>query len=268
MSLQPKDKICLLSLDGGGPRSLDMVTLELMLRNITVEPQTPFESLKEIFPVEEFRPRFTGIKYPYNNSSAKVGPDYILPTNTFHAKEELQSNIFYSLFDTLQWRWIENETNLSPGEPETIWNSKASHLSAARTWASLIGIGGYSQLQSVNSCINDIDTVNRFLKGRYEEWGNLETPYFPTKIDKLFDRDHVWAVTQTMVSLETLALCAMHVLQAYKVYPDFWGRLAYEVYPKFWGRSFDYYPSAGDGPTVGHLLFHHFQVLEFHLNVV
>lgn len=79
---------------------------------------------------------------------------------------------------------------------------------------------------------------DRLLKGRNEEWGNLRLPFFHARIGKLFDRDYVWVVTQTMVSFENLALWTVHSVLTNKVYPGFWGRrlLTFKVYPGFWGR--------------------------------
>lgn len=73
----------------------------------------------------------TLMKY-FHNSSTNIGSALVAWTDTFHAKEELRFNITYSSFDKLpslpQYKMIANETNLSPGDPETIWNSMASHL--------------------------------------------------------------------------------------------------------------------------------------------
>jgi hypothetical protein len=61
-------------------------------------------------------------------------------------------------------------------------------------------------------------------KGWNEEWGSLQLPCSRARIEKLLYRDYVWAVTQTMVSFENLALWAVHTVRYYKVYPGFWGR--------------------------------------------
>jgi hypothetical protein len=57
-------------------------------------------------------------------------------------------------------------------------------------------------------------------------------PLFHAEISKLFERDYVWAVTQTMVSfnLQTLWLTL-----AFRVYPEYFGSV-FRVYPNFWGR--------------------------------
>jgi len=68
---------------------------------------------------------------------------------------------------------------------------------------------------------------DRLLKGQNEEWGSLRLPFFHARIGKLFDRDYVWVVTQTMVSFDQLALWAVRTA-LYKVYPGFWGRLLAE----------------------------------------
>jgi hypothetical protein len=43
---------------------------------------------------------------------------------------------------------------------------------------------------------------------------------FHAEISKLFERDYVWAVTQTMVSFNVQTLWLV-----FGVYPDFWGRV-------------------------------------------
>jgi len=70
-------------------------------------------------------------------------------------------------------------------------------------------------------------SCDRLLKGQNEQWGSLRLPFFHARIGKLFDRDYVWVVTQTMVSFENLALWALRTALplSYKVYPGFWGRL-------------------------------------------
>jgi hypothetical protein len=84
--------------------------------------------------------------------------------------------------------------NPNLGDLEMIWNSSASHLS------------------------------HGILKGWNEEWGSLQLPCSRARIGRLLDRDYVWAVTQTMVSFENLALWAVLTVCSYKVYPGFWGR--------------------------------------------
>lgn len=68
-------------------------------------------------------------------------------------------------------------------------------------------------------------TIDGLFKGRDREWGSLGIPDFHARVGKLFDRDYVWVVTQTMVSFDKLALWALHNVLTYRVYPGFWGRI-------------------------------------------
>ncbi|CZR66365.1 uncharacterized protein PAC_16266 [Phialocephala subalpina] len=192
----------------------------------------------------------TFMKYLYNDSSTNIGSALVAWTETFYAKEELRFDITYSSSDKLpslpRHKMIANETNLGPGDPETIWNSMASHLPQGEPLFRCTSRFSFTptQKQSRESrflqsfCRSyrmkiryevrnepEVDEHGRSSKGWDEEWGSFWVPIFHSRIGQLFDRDHVWAVTQTMVSLETLALWAMHNVYAFKVYPGFWGRL-------------------------------------------
>jgi hypothetical protein len=204
-------------------------------------------------------------KHLYLNSFTKVGSASVARIDTFHAKEEFQFSVIYSSsnmsLSVPQCRLVANATDFDPGDPETIWNSTASHLSKKLLtrhyfqWPfdnfafddfAFDDFAFWVEIQQINSPrfwlpsptakelgLTSLHVVSgqgksefiRLLKGRNEEWGSLWAPPSCARIDHLFDRDHVWVVTQTMVSIETLALWAMHAMQAYKVYPGFWGRL-------------------------------------------
>jgi hypothetical protein len=156
---------------------------------------------------------------------------------------------------------LECSVNPNLGDLEMIWNSSASHLShytilkhqlqllkhqrnpSARDPKMLLQ--RRMQFSSNMGCFNEnleqeakffqeetkvlmqwtpVYSVDRLPKGWNKEWGSLQLPCSRARIGKLLDRDYVWAVTQTMVSFENLALWAVHTLRYYKVYPGFWGR--------------------------------------------
>lgn len=98
----------------------------------------------------------------------------------------------------------ENETNPNPGNSESIWNFSL-------LWESAL---------DSSFIFNSNVTKN-------EKWGSLLIQGEPTccgsfhaKIGKLFDRDILMDVIETMVSHVFKPLWAM---STYKVYPGFWG---------------------------------------------
>jgi hypothetical protein len=118
---------------------------------------------------------------------------------TFPAIEVIQYSDLSSYSRQLSSIMPECSVNPNLGDLEMIWNSLASHLSQQAT-------------------------IDGLPKGWNEEWGSLQLPCSRARIGELLRRDYVWAVTQTMVSFENLALWAVHTVRYYKVYPGFWGR--------------------------------------------
>jgi len=127
---------------------------------------------------------------------------------------------------------LECSVNPNLGDSEMIWNSSASYLSHYTTKHRLYTRKHRLQhlkqlLQLLKHRRNPVYSVDRLRKGWNKEWGSLQLPCSRARIGKLLDRDYVWAVTQTMVSFENLALWALRTALplSYKVYPGFWGRL-------------------------------------------
>lgn len=112
------------------------------------------------------------------------------PSPTFHAREEYQQDTaiwpYFDDKDFSLFELAEYETTFDPGGSGMIWNSMAFNT---------------SQQQNPDVLLN----------GRNVEWGSLGICIFHTRIDRLFDRDYVWAATQTMVSFGTLTLRATKV---------------------------------------------------------
>jgi hypothetical protein len=54
--------------------------------------------------------------------------------------------------------------------------------------------------------------------------GNRRVHLSLARTGKLFERDCVWAVTQTMVSSYPRSMWALYSLYGHRVYPEFWGR--------------------------------------------
>jgi hypothetical protein len=115
-----------------------------------------------------------------------------------------------------------NDINSNLGGFETIWNSWASHPSYQQTQ---VAWDFPAKSTDDLAMVSFLLTIDGLFKGRDREWGSLGIPVFHARIGKLFDRDYVWAVAQTMVSFENLALWAVHNVLTYKVYPGFWGRM-------------------------------------------
>lgn len=174
---------------------------------------------------------------PHLNSFEKVRLSWARTTN-FHAKEELYFNVKYSTFKDFtpmpRDKVNANVTNFDPRDPETIWNFTASHppqrtllppsdAFAMRSVARSRTTPHDQYLLVIRRGVRPlISYCGELPKGRYAKWGSFRAPFYHARIDRLFDRDYVWAVTQTMVSFESLALWAMHNASAYKDYPDFW----------------------------------------------
>jgi len=134
---------------------------------------------------------------------------------TFPAKEVHQVSNSYSHYEQSSLTVSECVMHPKPGESEIIWNSSASH----------------SSCKAQNFCIGQL------LKGWNERCGNLGFLIFHARVGKLLDRDYVWVMTQTMVSVEYLALWAKHAVLAYSVYPGFWGRFGVRASHMWLGRS-------------------------------
>lgn len=128
--------------------------------------------------------------------------------------------------------------NLNLGDLEMIWNSLASYPSRYTTQPRGLvqkllqrllqrkaDVGFKDKRTRPKWTLDDYSAaIDGLPKGWNEEWGSLQLPCSRARIGKLLDRDYVWAVTQTMVSFENLALWAVHTVRSYKVYPGFWGR--------------------------------------------
>jgi len=96
--------------------------------------------------------------------------------------------------------WKEyNDAYSSPGVPEMIWSSCNKYNPSYDRIYIKIGLQ------------------------RIKERGNLWEQYSRARTSKLFERDCVWAVTQTVVSLSTLWV-RLFLSRNYRVYPGFWGR--------------------------------------------
>ncbi|PVH83842.1 hypothetical protein DL98DRAFT_652286 [Cadophora sp. DSE1049] len=123
------------------------------------------------------------------------------PSPPFHAKEEHQHDTATSSYDEyndfLLFESAAYETNFDPGDPEMIWNSAASDISHQRQHIRAMILSWYDEL-----------APDVLLNGRNVEWGSLGICNFHARIDRLFDRDYVWAATQTMVLFGTLAFWA------------------------------------------------------------
>jgi len=99
-----------------------------------------------------------------------------------HAKEgnHLESTEFidwYNFYETIDPPMID--TNFDPGDPEVIWNSLTTNVTTSYERKTIRG------------------------------WGSFGAQMLHARIDLLFDRDYVWAATQTMVSIGSLALWAI-----------------------------------------------------------
>lgn len=123
------------------------------------------------------------------------------PSLTFHAKEEHKyDTITSSIFeykDFLLFESTESEPNLVPGDPEMIWNFTASDTPPQQ------------QIGTTKALLWHEPITGVLLNGRNVKWGSLEICNFHARIDRLFDRDLVWAATQTMVSFGKLASWAI-----------------------------------------------------------
>lgn len=95
--------------------------------------------------------------------------------------------ILSQFFQNILPRNIGEHTKPSTGDFAIIWNSSASHPLLLNT--------------------------RGLLKGRSREWGNRKVPFYHADTSKLFDRDYVWFVTQTMVSINWT------LWASYKVFP-------------------------------------------------
>ncbi|KAL2068814.1 hypothetical protein VTL71DRAFT_15152 [Oculimacula yallundae] len=109
-----------------------------------------------------------------------------------HAKEEYPYS-YESIHNDLFQRYYSpiNDTKLDPGDLEVIWNS---------------------QTYVDTSLYEDEST---------REWGSLGCRPFRASIDLLFDRDYVWAATQTMVSIGASALWALFHKDRHKAWAVF-----------------------------------------------
>ena len=75
-----------------------------------------------------------------------------------------------------------------------IWNFTASDTSPQQ------------QIGVTEALLRQESIMDVLLNGRNVEWGSLEICHFHARIDQLFDRDFVWAATQTMVLFGFLAI--------------------------------------------------------------
>jgi hypothetical protein len=98
----------------------------------------------------------------------------------------------------------DNDKYLSPGYSARIWSSRSQKNVSDCPFASF----GWTFLET--NCDHG--------------QGNRRVHLSLARAGKLFERDCVWAVTQTMVSPYPHALWALYSLCGHRVYPGFWGR--------------------------------------------
>jgi len=193
------------------------------------------QSSKMVWTAGTFDPtKPTLTKFLHLNSFPLIGSASLAWTNTFHAKEDLSFNIVFTHANRLRCERFGSGTNLISGELNTMRKSLASHLPHENPQYSrktLLVFNShhvkeyYTLFLSTLKKMIKILTNGRLLKGRKEEWGTARAPSCFPRIGQLFDGEHVWVVTQTMVFIEISALLARHTMLAYKVYPGFWGRI-------------------------------------------
>jgi hypothetical protein len=185
--------------------TLTIADLEAFLGGLGLNMPIPHFSAANVLnkPLDIGRSYFADILCSLIDCDAKAAYIHDHKDPTFSAIEVLQYSGLLSYSRQSSSIMLECSVNPNLGDLEMICNSLASHLS-------------HHTIQQA--------TIDGLLKGWNEEWGSLQLPCSRARIGKLLDRDYVWAVTQTMVSFENLALWAVHTVRYYKVYPGFWGR--------------------------------------------
>lgn len=129
--------------------------------------------------------------------------------------------------DVRQYIAVTYDTNSSPGDTPIIWNFHASHpqqyndpyTDYSQSWLpNLTEICRCTckcyKLQSCTClCTCNFNCACGLPIGWNRKWGNRSTLHVRARTSKLFDRDYVWFVTQTMVFINWT------LWEHYKVHP-------------------------------------------------